>query len=84
MTHIINSHYQAITTKYLGPTNHYGERIKATCYSGSITVGYDYALNDNENHDAAAAALVAKMGWSGDYIGGGSPCGRGNVYVRKV
>lgn len=83
MSTILNSGRQAITTKFLGPTNYRGARIKATCWADSVTVPYDHALNRDANHDPAAAALIAKLGWNGDYIGGGSPCGRGNVYVRK-
>ncbi len=54
---------QAIQTKYFGPTNHNGSRIKATAAAGSVTVDYDHALNVGDNHKAAAAALVAKLGW---------------------
>ena len=56
---------QAITTKFIGPTNTRGSRIKASAYAGSITVGYSHELNSDENHRAAAEALCAKMGWPG-------------------
>lgn len=52
---------QAITTKFLGATNTRGARIKATSWLGSVTVGYDYALETNENHLAAIKALLAKI-----------------------
>lgn len=55
---------QAIETKFFGPTNFKGSRIKAECAAGSVTVGYDHALNLEENHIAAAKALVAKLDWS--------------------
>lgn len=61
---------QAITTKYLGPTNTRGARIKATCDAGSLTVHWDYALNPSRNHAAAAQALAEKLGWTGRYVGG--------------
>ena len=60
---------QAITTKYAGPTNSRGSRIIAKCAAGSNTVAYDYALNIDANHRAAALALVAKLGWTGDAFG---------------
>jgi hypothetical protein len=31
------------TTRYLGPTNHRGSRIKVTMAGSSVTVGYDHA-----------------------------------------
>ena len=71
----------AIQTKYLGPTNNRGSRIKAwTCNGHSITVGYDYSLSDGaEVHSAAAVALARKMGWSGQMISGGT--NQGYVFV---
>lgn len=54
---------QAITTKYLPPTNHRGSRIKATAQAGSLTVGWDDALGPAENHHAAAEALARRYGW---------------------
>lgn len=54
---------QAITTRFLGPTNHHGSRIKATCDAGSITLPWDHSLNSEGNHDAAAKALIRKLGW---------------------
>lgn len=29
---------QAIVTKFLGPTNYRGSRVKATCQAGSVTI----------------------------------------------
>jgi len=64
---------QAITTKYLGATDHRGSRIKATSGSGhSLTLSWDHALNSDENHIAAARALAAKLKWSGKWSGGGT------------
>ena len=57
---------QAITTRYLGPTNTRGARVKATCEAGTHTVSWDYALSSFENHAAAARALVALLGWIDD------------------
>lgn len=54
---------QAIQTKFLGPTNSRGSRIKATCAAGSRTVEYDHAMNVEENHCYAAQMLQEKLGW---------------------
>ena len=52
---------QAIITKYIGPTNTRGARIKASCQRGSITIAWYYALNADENHAEAKNALVEKF-----------------------
>lgn len=52
---------QAIQTKFLGPTNTRGSRIKATCWLTSITVSWDHGANSEENHTAAIDALVYKL-----------------------
>lgn len=51
---------QAIETKYLGPTNTRGSRIKATCEAGSITIPYGNG-NTEECHIEAAKALCNKL-----------------------
>ena len=76
---VSNSYMQSITTKYLGPTNTKGSRIKAICEAGSITVDYDHALNSAENHDAACLELLKKLEWNYNYIGGGYS--NGYIYV---
>jgi len=72
---------QAIVTKWHGPTNYSGSRIKAKAAAGSITVPWDYALNVADNHTAAARALVEKLEWAGVWSGGGMPSGDGYVFV---
>ncbi len=76
---------QFITTKYLGPTNCRGSRVKAIA-SGSapdhrleLTVDWNAALNVDNNHARAAQALAKKLGWAGRWIAGGG--NDGNVYV---
>lgn len=54
---------QAIITKYLGPTDRRGSRVKAIADAGSITVAWDSALSAEQNHDAAALALTRKFRW---------------------
>lgn len=71
---------QAIATKYLGPNNYQGARIKATADAGSITVSWDHARNVEDNHTAAALALADKLGWTGNWVGGSLP-GPGFVFV---
>lgn len=73
---------QAIETKYIGPTNHRGARIKATSGSGlTVTVEWNYAANPEENHLVAAKILCAKYGWSADLIGGSTI--KGFCFVQK-
>jgi hypothetical protein len=73
---------QAIETKYLRATNVRGARIKATAAAGSVTVGYDHALNTDGAHKAAADALITKMGWTGTFAQGGNAKGDGYVFVN--
>ncbi len=52
-----------IVTKYIGPTDHRGSRIKATHERDSETkwsktVGWDYSLDANKNHERAAQELI--------------------------
>lgn len=78
---------QAITTRYLGPTNARSSRVKATAAAGSIMFNWDHALGIDQNHAKAARALVQKLGWTGAngyagvWVGGGLPNESGNVYV---
>ena len=76
--------YQAIITKYFGPTNTRGSRIRAKASAGSVSVPYDHALNGPENHDVAAVKLAEKYKWLDDgseLVGGGTPDGAGYAYV---
>jgi len=73
--------YQAITTKYIGPSNTRAGRIKAKAWAGSVTVEWDHALNSDANHAAAAEALANKYKWKGTWYGGGMPDQTGNVFV---
>jgi hypothetical protein len=55
--------YQAITTKYLAPTNFKGSRIKAECEAGNIVIAYNNSLSEEWAHREAFVALVKKLGW---------------------
>ena len=75
---------QAIVTKYLGPTNTRGARIKATAQAGATYLSWDYALDTSANHRAAAIALANKFKWldHSDLSEGGSlPAGNGECFV---
>lgn len=67
---------KAIVTKYVGPTDFRGSRIVARAEGvPSLSVGYDSALNSEENHAVAAAKICAKYDWSGELVSGGLPNG---------
>lgn len=50
----------AVVTKFLGPTNSKGARIKATCFRGSIIVSYGYDSVATA-HTNAVKTLCAKF-----------------------
>lgn len=52
-----------VRTRYFGPTNFRGSRVKATNVNtgASITVSWDHALDVAENHMAAALALYVRL-----------------------
>jgi len=57
--------YQAIVTKYHGPTNTRGPRIIATSESGErASIPYPHELNHEEAHIEAAQKLCDKLGWN--------------------
>jgi hypothetical protein len=82
----------AIHTKYLGPTNTRGSRIKAyTCHyfnnnnkGFTVSVPYNHALSGVDVHFEAVKALAAKhkLDWKIDNMCyGGSSDGRGYTFV---
>jgi hypothetical protein len=73
--------YQAIVTKFYGPTNSKGSRIKASAAAGTVWTSYDHSLNVDDNHKAAAEKLARKFAWDGRWVQGGMPSSDGNVYV---
>lgn len=72
---------QAITTKYIGPSNVRGSRIKAKAAAGAVTLNYDCALSIEANHAKAAEALARKFEWTGSYYQGGMPDDSGYCFV---
>lgn len=75
---------QAIITRYHGPGNVRGSRIKATAWAGSITLNYEPSLSADENHAAAAKALADKFKWRGCWFSGGHPDGDGSMIYVSV
>lgn len=73
---------KAITTKYLPVTNFKGGRIKAfDCDNNSVTIPFNYGLNQEDRHKEAAIELCKKMGWDTELIGGSIK--DGYVFVFK-
>jgi hypothetical protein len=63
------SMFQAIQTKYFGPGNVRGARVKASAEAGSVTLSWDHSKGVEENHAAAAQALAEKFKWVGPRYG---------------
>ena len=68
---------QAIQTKFIGPTNTKGSRIKAACWLTSITVEWDYALSSEANHEETIVALVEKLNREREF-------GESRWYVKAI
>lgn len=66
---------QAISTRYLGPTNSRGARVVASAEAGRKIYSWDYALDAYANHAAAALQFAQEWGWDGEYVGGGTADG---------
>lgn len=63
---------QSITTHYHGATNTKPARIIAKASGGtSKTFNYNWDLNADANHIAAAEALCKSLDWGGQWVGGG-------------
>lgn len=72
---------QAIITRFIGPGNVLGSRIRAKCYSGSTTIPYPHELSGEACHRAAAEALMKKLDWTGKLVAGSMPDGSGYAFV---
>jgi hypothetical protein len=74
---------RAITTKYFGPGNVRGSRVKASAGDGATaSLPWNYALSPAANHAAAAVALARKLGWTGTLIEGHAPEGMAFVFAE--
>lgn len=75
---------QAVRTKYYGPTNSRGSRIKAEAQAGARWMEWDDALNHDENHQRAACAYANALGWLRDgkfYLASGALADGTEVHV---
>ena len=73
---------KAIQTKYFGPGNVKGSRIKAFDSDGnSVTISYPHELSGEDVHRKAAEALRDKMQWKGEMVGGSIKTGYVFVFV---
>ena len=83
---------QTIVTKYDGPSNTQPARIIAKCWIGRIVYPWNYELNVEGNHSAAAAKLIIKLNSDRKKAGhddynwqpvasGNMPDNSGNAYV---
>lgn len=79
---IEQSHRQGIQTKYFGPTNAKGSRVKVWAQAGVKYFGWDHALNPDENHAAAAKMYAEFWQWTGRWVGGAMPDGTGYLFVN--
>jgi hypothetical protein len=75
----------AINTKYLPATDYKGSRIKAyTSNPGqTITISYPYEYDGEKAHRVAAQALMNKMEWPNEIIGGGTKEGYAWVMIPR-
>lgn len=64
---------KAIQTKFIGPSETRGARVKAWVKGYAATVSWDRSLEAVDNHGAAARALVVKLSWNGRLVGGTLP-----------
>ena len=64
---------QAIQTKYLGPTNTHGSRIKAWCQARAIIRPVDHSLSMENRHHDVAMELADMLDWPGPWYGGALP-----------
>jgi len=63
---------QAISTKYIGPTNYRGSRVKAEADAGSVTISWEYGLNSDANHARAALYLMRLLDWDSSNVHSGT------------
>jgi len=61
----------AITSKYHGPTNTRGSRVRATANGHMVTVPWAAEWDAEQNHREACKRLCDKLGWNADRFFGG-------------
>lgn len=72
---------KAIQTKYIGPTNTRGSRIRVKA-NGVASKLYDFSHADSidQRHAKAAQAFITAHDWPGVWIAGGMPDETGSIY----
>lgn len=67
-----SSFMATVQTKWFGPTNRRGSRIKATSQhrAGAMWRSCAGSLSIEQNHEEAAKAMLARNEWAGDWVGG--------------
>lgn len=81
-------------TKYYGPTDTKGSRIRATCGAYRITIGYPYRIVNSRSdercteskkealaHFEAAKRLCEINGWNHNFLVGGNAIGTGGAVI---
>jgi hypothetical protein len=75
---------QAIVTKYFGPTERLGSRVRVKCNARLKFIPWLSEFDSYENHARAAYAVAKDLGWlnRGErLIGGGLPSEDGYCFV---
>ena len=73
---------QGLTTVIVQPTKaDPSALVRATCFKGVLTIGYDPSCSAEANHRAGALALLQRLGWGGHWVGGSI---QGRVGQSKV
>jgi hypothetical protein len=54
----MNPVYNAVVTKFVGPTTHRGQRIVATIGNSRLVHNWTHSLNDMQNYRLAAETVV--------------------------
>ena len=81
---VTDTYRVAVIATYHGPTNHRGTRITVRRADGGgkrVTVGWDHALNPNENYENAIREYLELMDWGGRWTVGSIPTGRVATWV---
>lgn len=76
----VTDHRVAVQSRFLGPTDTKGARVKVTRCDRtpeglpvqSLTVSWDHSLSTSDNHTAAIKAFVDQLGWDGTWVTGGT------------
>ncbi len=75
--------YQAITVKYLGPTETKGTRFKAFAAAGSLVESRDYEYEVEEQVINLAKKFIKKYEWDAKIVGCGVVKNGDYVFVLK-